>query len=68
VRVESPDGIGRALADALGSGETSVIEIPCAKRLPFSGIKKYAWWDVPVPEYLDEARREYEAARAGERL
>jgi len=67
-RVDSPDRIGPALADALGSGRTTVIEIPCAKTLPFSGIKKYAWWDVPVPEYLADARREYEAARAGERL
>jgi acetolactate synthase-1/2/3 large subunit len=67
-KVESPDEVGRALRDALESGTTSVIEVPCAKTLPFSGIKKYAWWDVPVPEYLGAARREYEAARAGERL
>lgn len=67
-RVESPNQVGRALTDALASGTTSVIEVPCAKTLPFSGIKKYGWWDVPVPEYLGDARREYELARAGERL
>jgi acetolactate synthase I/II/III large subunit len=54
------------LRAALDSGETSVIEIPCAKELPYAGIKKYAWWDVPVPEYLSELRKEYERAREAE--
>jgi acetolactate synthase-1/2/3 large subunit len=64
--VETPDQVGPALRDALDSGETSVIEIPCAKELPYSGIKKYAWWDVPVPEYLSDLRKEYEKAREAE--
>ncbi|MCL4847664.1 MAG: thiamine pyrophosphate-binding protein [Acidobacteria bacterium] len=67
-KVTSPDQMGRALQEALDSGRTSVIEVPCAKELPYSGIKKYAWWDVPVPAYLEEARKAYEEARAGERL
>lgn len=67
-RVESSGDVGGALAAALESGATSVIEIPCARSLPLSGIKKYGWWDVPVPEYLGDRRREYEAARAAERL
>jgi len=64
--VERPDQVGPALRAALDSGETSVIEIPCARELPYSGIKKYAWWDVPVPEYLSELRKEYERAREAE--
>lgn len=67
-KVDAPDQMGGALREALDSGETCVIEVPCAKNLPYSGIKKYAWWDMPVPEYLKDERREYEAARAGERL
>src|SRR5262249_58742443 len=61
--VGSPDQIGPALRGALESGETAVVEIPCATELPYSGIKKYAWWDVPVPEYLSAPRKEYERAR-----
>jgi acetolactate synthase I/II/III large subunit len=64
--VDRPDQVGPALRAALDSGETSVIEIPCAKELPYAGIKKYAWWDVPVPEYLSELRKEYERAREAE--
>ena len=64
--VERPDQVGAALQSALDSGETSVIEIPCATELPYSGIKKYAWWDVPVPEYLADLREEYERARESE--
>ncbi len=66
--VERPDQVAAALTAALDSGETSVIEIPCATELPFSGIKKYAWWDVPVPEYLPELREEYERAREAEEV
>jgi acetolactate synthase-1/2/3 large subunit len=65
-RAETPDRVGPALRSALDSGETSVIEIPCAKELPYSGIKKYAWWDVPVPDYLSALRKEYEKAREAE--
>jgi acetolactate synthase I/II/III large subunit len=68
VFVDQPDQIGGALQAALDSGETSVIEIPCATELPFSGIKKYAWWDVPVPDYLPELREEYERAREAEEV
>lgn len=66
--VKDPDQIGNALRSALESGETSVVEIPCATELPYSGIKKYAWWDVPVPEYLSSPRKEYERAREAESL
>jgi acetolactate synthase-1/2/3 large subunit len=63
---DTPEKVGPALRSALESGATSVIEIPCAKELPYSGIKKYAWWDVPVPDYLPELRKEYEKAREAE--
>jgi acetolactate synthase-1/2/3 large subunit len=66
--VREPGQIGATVREALDSGLTSVIEIPCATELPFSGIKKYAWWDVPVPEYLSELRAEYEKAREAETL
>jgi len=67
-KVTAPAEMGKLLRDALDSGRTSVIEVPCAVKLPYSGIKKYAWWDMPVPEYMSDLRKEYESARAGEKL
>jgi acetolactate synthase-1/2/3 large subunit len=67
-KVTAPAEMAKLLKEAFESERTTVIEVPCATDLPYSGIKKYAWWDMPVPEYLGDLRKEYEIARAGEKL
>ena len=45
-----------------------MIEVIVNKQFPYSGGIATGWWDVPVPTYLKERRREYEKARDEEVL
>ena len=53
---------------ALESGSPSVVEVLTSREFSMGGLSKYGWWDMPVPEYLKEARKEYEKVRATEKL
>jgi acetolactate synthase-1/2/3 large subunit len=57
-----------ALQSAFKSGRPAVVEVIVNREFPHSGGPVTGWWDVPIPAYLEERRREYEAARAGEVL
>ncbi len=67
-RVEDPAQLGDALTRAFRSGRPTVVEAMCARSLPESGIAGSGWWDVVVPATHPQARSQYEAARAEERL
>jgi acetolactate synthase-1/2/3 large subunit len=68
VRVATPHEVGPALEAALASGRPAVVEVMIDMAEGTSGGRAPGWWDVPVPEYLTERRREYERERAEERL
>jgi acetolactate synthase-1/2/3 large subunit len=51
---------------ALESGGPSLVAIDVARELDVAGPDKTGWWDVPVPEYHPEQRREQLAGRAEE--
>jgi hypothetical protein len=38
------------------------------REYPYTGSPAVGWWDVPVPEYLEERRRKYEREMQGEKL
>ena len=62
-RTDKPSEVGKFVREALDSGTTCVVEVLTHRELPLGGLSKYAWWDVPVPEYLEEPRKEYREAR-----
>jgi acetolactate synthase-1/2/3 large subunit len=67
-RVESPAVIGAAVKKAMAKGGPAVLEVMTARDWPHTGVQKTGWWDVPIPTYLPKKRKEYEAARAEEKL
>lgn len=64
VRVTDPTQLGPTLARALAAGGPALIEVPVDKR----GLTSAGWWDVPVPEYLQQSHRDWQANRSKERL
>ena len=67
-RVERPAELGPALQRALKNDGPSVIEALCSRQLPESGLTTTGWWDVTVPAYHLDKRKQYEAARSQEAL
>jgi acetolactate synthase-1/2/3 large subunit len=67
-RTEKPSDVGPFVQKALETGKPCLVELLTARELPLGGLSKYGWWDMPVPEYLKERRKEYEEARKGEKL
>jgi acetolactate synthase-1/2/3 large subunit len=67
-RVEDPDHVGPAVKKALASGRPSLVEVMTAREWPHTGVSKSGWWDVPIPTYLANTRRDYEKGRAEEKL
>mgnify|MGYP000365481256 CR=1 FL=1 len=67
-RISKAAEVQPALRRAFESGRPAVIEVIVNKQFPYSGGIATGWWDVPVPTYLKERRREYEKARDEEVL
>lgn len=67
-RTDHPNEVGPFVREALESGLPSVVEVLTSREYSMGGLSKYGWWDIPVPEYLKEARKEYEKVRATEKL
>jgi acetolactate synthase-1/2/3 large subunit len=65
-KVEDPAQIGSAVRRALATQGPALLEITVARDFPEAGATKAGWWDAPVPTYLPEQRRAYEAGRAEE--
>lgn len=66
-RTDKPGEVGKSVREALECGRPAVVEVLTSRELPLGGLSKYAWWDVPVPEYLEAQRLEYEKERANEK-
>jgi hypothetical protein len=57
-----------ALARALDSGKPAVVECITSSEFPYDGSPAVGWWDVPIPAYLSDKRKKYEAERGEEYL
>ena len=62
------DQIRPALRRALKSGKPAVVEVTVNRKHPHSGSPATGWWDVPIPTYLKDRRKEYEKGRKEEAL
>lgn len=67
-RVARPEEVAPALEAALASGRPAILEVMIDDAEGTSGGRAPGWWDVPIPGYLTERRRRYEAERDEERL
>ena len=67
-KISKKDEIQSVLERAVKSGKPAVIEIEVQREFPFTGSPAVGWWDVPIPEYLEERRIKYEEDIRGERL
>jgi acetolactate synthase-1/2/3 large subunit len=67
-RVDRPDEVAPAVGRALATGGPALVEVTVAREFPDAGATKTGWWDVPIPTYHLERRRQYEAQRAEEQL
>jgi acetolactate synthase-1/2/3 large subunit len=56
----TPDGIKKALAEAIQSKKPAFITVDVCRDYPNSGGKSFGWWDVPIPAYMKEKRNNYE--------
>jgi acetolactate synthase-1/2/3 large subunit len=65
-RVDQPDEVAPAVRRALATGGPALVEVTVAREFPDAGATKTGWWDVPIPTYHRERRRQYEAQRAEE--
>ena len=52
----------------MASGQPGFLEIMTAREWPHTGVSKSGWWDVPIPTYLPDKRKDYEKGRADEKL
>ncbi|MEJ2277823.1 MAG: thiamine pyrophosphate-dependent enzyme, partial [Candidatus Lokiarchaeota archaeon] len=59
-KVSRKEEILPALKRASKSGKPAVIEIETQRTYPYTGSPAVGWWDVPIPEYLKERRKQYE--------
>jgi acetolactate synthase-1/2/3 large subunit len=67
-RVDRPEEVAPAVRRALATAGPALVEVTVAREFPDAGATKTGWWDVPVPTYHLERRRQYEAERAEEQL
>lgn len=65
-KVERPDEVRPALARAFAQGRPALLDVTVNREPGYSGGTVAGWWDVPIPTYLEERRRNYEAARREE--
>jgi acetolactate synthase-1/2/3 large subunit len=49
-----------ALEDAFNQDGPAVIEVIVNSTLEYEGSPAWGWWDVPIPAYMKEKRKQYE--------
>ncbi len=65
-RAETASQLKETLEKSLALKKPVFINVPVTREFPLTGGQTFGWWDVPIPVYMDEKRREYEAAIAEE--
>jgi acetolactate synthase-1/2/3 large subunit len=61
---DSEESFEKALKDALATteaGKPAFIHVPVSNEYPYSGGKAFGWWDVPIPTYMEDKRKNYES-------
>lgn len=61
--VDNPADAEAAIAAATASNRPSMVVCDVRRDYPYSGAPAYGWWDVPVPGYIPEKKKAFEAGR-----
>ena len=59
---DSKEKFDQVLKEALEktkAGKPVFIHAPVSNEYPYSGGKAFGWWDVPIPAYMEEKRKNY---------
>lgn len=62
------DEIGPAIKRCLKAGRPALLDIKVWREYPDSGSPAVGWWDVPIPAYIKNRRRQYEKDIRDEKL
>jgi len=57
----TPAGVKKAIQTALSNNNPALIHVDVCREYPNSGGRAFGWWDVPIPAYLSDKRKNYEA-------
>lgn len=68
MRVDTLADLDEAVARALSLNKPVLIEAPVTPAYPESGGKAFGWWDVPIPEYIEDRRSAYLEAKKDEQI
>lgn len=60
IKISKKEEVKNAFEEAIGYGAPVLIEVDVCREYPYSGGNAMGWWDVPVPTYLEEERKQYE--------
>jgi acetolactate synthase-1/2/3 large subunit len=67
-RADTASQLKEALQKALALNKPVFINVPVTREFPLTGGQTFGWWDVPIPTYMEDKRREYEKACLEETL
>ena len=67
-KASKAEEIGPALERCLKAGRPALLDIKVWREFPDSGSPAVGWWDVPIPSYLKNRRKQYEKDLKGEKL
>ncbi|MBP5466209.1 MAG: thiamine pyrophosphate-binding protein [Clostridia bacterium] len=59
-RADDEKALEKALKNALAHNGPTLIHVPVSAKYPYSGGEAFGWWDVPVPTYMEDKRKNYE--------
>jgi acetolactate synthase-1/2/3 large subunit len=62
-RVEDPEKLADAIERGFATEGPVIIEAMSARELPWSEMHPTGWWDITVPAYLGDGRRDYVTKR-----
>ncbi len=60
IQVSKADEIQPALKQAFNQDGPAVIEVIINNTPEYEGSPAWGWWDVPIPAYMEEKRKQYE--------
>jgi|AGTN01.3.fsa_nt_gi Thiamine pyrophosphate-requiring enzymes [acetolactate synthase, pyruvate dehydrogenase (cytochrome), glyoxylate carboligase, phosphonopyruvate decarboxylase] len=69
IKAYKPESLGeirKAVSDAVALNRPAFVSVDVSREYPHTGGKAFGWWDVPVPEYIEDKRKGFEKASAGE--
>ncbi|MFW5780296.1 MAG: thiamine pyrophosphate-binding protein [Bacillota bacterium] len=66
--IKNLDELDLVIKKAVEKNKPAFINVEVSREYPNTGGKAFGWWDVPIPAYDKERRKEYEAAKSQETI